>query len=58
MAEPARILRVANPQTKLAVRRATSSLTASRAEELLDEVLSGLLPELDGVQPFQIIMSE
>jgi hypothetical protein len=49
---------VANPQTKLAVRRATSSLTASRAEELLDEVLSGLLPELDGVQPFQMIMAE
>jgi len=49
---------VANPQTKLAVRRATGSLTASRAEELLDEVLSGLLPELDGIQPAQIIMSE
>ena len=49
---------VANPQTKLAVRRATGSLTATRAEELLDEVLSGLLPELDGVQPLQAILSE
>lgn len=49
---------VANPQTKLTVRRATSSLTASRAEELLDEVLSGLLPELDGIQPAQLVLAE